>query len=149
MPEHLFQCTSPTRMALQQKLREQLSTFCTQSGFDPHWYQLWWMGLTHPNKPEVHTINLYPPHLHSIHQSQQTIGWKHLYYGRLSKQWTQFLATYHPDLDPSRTLAKILGIVWTHMLQIWTSRNEDDKSATIQFPPNMLSDLNGIYAARD
>jgi len=35
------------------------------------------------------------------------------------------------------------------MLQIWTSRNEDDKSATIQFPPNMLSDLNGIYAARD
>jgi len=33
------------------------------------------------------------------------------------------------------------------MLQIWTSCNEDDKSAMIQFPPNMLSDLNGIYAA--
>jgi len=80
-PEHLFQCTSPTRMALRQKLQAQLSTFCTQSGFDPHWYQLWWMGLTHPNEPEVHTINLYPPHLRSIHQNQQMIGWKHLYYG--------------------------------------------------------------------
>jgi len=35
------------------------------------------------------------------------------------------------------------------MLNIWTSWNEEDKSATIQFPPNMLSDLNGIYAAHD
>jgi len=101
------------------------------------------------DEPEVHTIDLYPPNFHPIHCSQQSIGWKHLYYGQLSKQWTQFLVTHHPELDPLHILTKMLGFMWTHLLNIWNSCNKDDKSATIQFPPNMLSDLHSIYVARD
>jgi len=80
-PEHFIHCTNPTRIALRQKLRMQFTTLCTELQLDPHWYQLWWMGLTQPNDPDAHDINLYPPMFHPIHLSQQQIGWQQLYYG--------------------------------------------------------------------
>jgi len=140
---------TPTRLALWQKLHMQLTTLCTELALNSHWYQLWWMGLTHPNDPNTHTINLYPPHFHPIHQGQQAMGWQQLYYGWLSKQWTQYLVNHHPKLDPLHILAKMLGLMWHHILDVWKSHNDDHHSATLRFPPNMVSDLHGIYAARD
>jgi len=134
-PKHLFHCTSPTRTALWQKLQTQLTTLCTELELDPHWYQLWWMGLIHPNNPNIHTLNLYPPNFHPIHQSQQTIGWQQLYYGCLSTQWIQYLITHHPKLDPICTLTQMLRCVLNYILEVWTSHNNDHHSTTLCFPP--------------
>jgi len=112
----------------------QLTTLCTELQLDPHWYQLWWMGLTQPNDPDAHDIDLYPPTFHPIHLSQQQIGWQQLYYGRVSTQWTQYLVTHHPDLNPLHTLTKMIGLVWNHIVAIWQSRNDDNNSATLCFP---------------
>jgi len=114
------------------------------------WYWRYiWRLIFNSYANYTHTIDLYPPHFHPIYQSQQTLGWKQLYYSQLLKQWTQYLVTHHPHLDPLCTLTKMLSLMWNHLLDIWKSQNEDNKAATIQFPPNMLSNLHGIYMAHE
>jgi len=145
-PAHLLQCESPTRHTHLQKLREQLTSLCMKHAMDPHWYQMWWFGLT---KSDAHTIDMYPPAFHLSFQTQSRLGWKQLYYGRFSKQWRNHLIKHQPHLGPARILTKTLSIIWNYVLSVWLSRNSDQHASTDHFPLNMESDLNGIYAAKD
>jgi len=114
---------------------------------DPNWYQMWWFRLT---KPDVHTIGMYyPPTFHPIFQTQAQLGLKQLFYGWFSKQWHNHLIQYQPHLDPICILTKTLSIIWNYVLSSWTSRNTDQHASTNHFPPNMESELHGIYAAKD
>jgi len=148
-PTHLLRCNGQARVNLWRKLKTQLTIFCTKHNLDPHWYQLWWLGLLHPNGTPEHGIELYLPEFHPIFQSQHQIGWKQLYYGRIMKQWTHYLTIYQPNLNPILILTQMISIVWTYILETWASHNDNQHQATTRFPPNMLSDLHGIYAARD
>jgi len=97
--------------------------------------------------PEEHTIELYPSEYHPIFSSQKSIGWKQIYYGQISKQWTHHLTMNHPEIDPITFFAQLLAQVWTYVLEIWAARNQDQAILTNQFPANMLTDLQGIFAA--
>jgi len=110
---------------------------------------MWWLGLTTLNHPEAHQINLYPPPFHPIYRSQSQIGWKQLFYGRITKQWLHFLTTHHPKINASKFFAKALQEVWTYVLEIWKICNTDQILDTIALPNHMWSDINGIYAAKD
>jgi len=96
----------------------------------------------------VHTINLYPAEYHPIFDSQQQIGWKQIYYGQISKQWTHHLTMHQPEINPIQFYAKLLHQVWTYVLELWSSCNTDQAIITNHFPANMLTDLQGIYAAQ-
>jgi len=65
-----------------QKLKATLTTFCHKNNLDPNWYQMWWLGLTHPNGTPEHGIHLYASQFQPIFQSQQQIGWKQLHVQR-------------------------------------------------------------------
>ncbi len=104
------------------------------------------MISTHPKE---HTIDLYPPKYHPIFISQKSIGWKQIYYGRISKQRTHYLTMNHPKIDPITFFAQLLVQVWTYILEIWAARNQDQAILTNQLPVNMLTNLQGIFAACD
>ncbi len=139
-PEHLLKCDTPSRRKIRHKYHLSHLKLCTKYAIDPHLTQMWWLGMTSTH-PEDHEIDFYPPEYHPIFLSQQSIGWKQIYYGRISKQWTHHLMTNHPEIDPNQ--------VWTYVLEIWTDRNNDQAILTNRFPANMLTDLQGIYAARN
>jgi len=40
-------------------------------------------------------------------------------------------------------------MTWTNLLNLWKAQNENHHTKTAQFPPKMLSNLNGIYATWD
>ncbi len=69
--------------------------------------------------------------------------------GRFSKQWTHLLQATRPDLDPTKLITKTIVIVWQHLLEVWTAQNDNNNTLTKHFPPNMMSNIHGIYAARD
>jgi len=96
-----------------------------------------------------HYVELYPAEYRPIFHSQGQIGWKQIYYGRISKQWTHFLTMNQPNLDPIQFYVKLIHQVWMYVLELWSSRNLDQANVTDRFPSNMLSDLQGIYAACD
>jgi len=99
--------------------------------------------------PTNHTADLYPEEYHPIFNSQNNIGWKQIYYGRISKQWMHYLSMNQPNLDPIQFCAKLLHQVWAYIIELWNSHNTDHTNSTDRFPANMLSDLQGIYGAKD
>jgi len=102
--------------------------------------------MTTLDYPTDHTIKSYPLAFHQIYSQ---LGWKQLYYGCLSKEWKHFIGQNHPDLDAIKFYVKITQLVWTHMLELWTACNQDNTKATKQFPQNMMSEINGIFALQD
>jgi len=148
-PEHLLRCDAPNRRLHLATLRAKLVTLFTKHQIDPYIYQMWWLGLTTLDNPTDHHMGLYPAQYQPIHRSQSKIGWKQLYYGRLTKQWTHFLTMNQPEIDAAKFYAKLLQEVWTYELEIWKTRNADQTIATADIPPNMWSDIQGIFAAKD
>jgi len=109
---------------------------------------MWWLGMI-STEPNTHRSDFYPEPYRPIFHDQEQIGWKQLYYGRISKQWVHYLNQHQPDLDATQFCAKLLHCVWEYVLELWTARNTDQATATDRFPANMLSDLQGIFAARN
>jgi len=116
---------------------------------NPHLFQMLWLGMQTLDQLTDHTIDLYPPEYHPIFQSQSQIGWKQIYYGRFSKEWIHFASNNYPKIDATNLYAKVLQIIWEHVLALWTSRNHDNAQTVEHFPPDMLSKIDGIYASRD
>jgi len=148
-PEHLLRCDATTRTPHLASLCNKLATLFTTSNIDPHIYQMWWLGLTTLNHPDVHLLKMYPACFHPIYRSQSQIGWKQLYYGRITKQWMNFLTMNHPEIDATKFFTKTLQLVWTYVLKIWKTCNANQTIETTVLPPHMWSDINGIFAAKD
>jgi len=63
---------------------------------------------------------------------------------------TLYIGQNYPDINTIKFYAKITQLVWTHILELWTTaHNQDNTKATKQFPPNILSDINGIFTSWD
>jgi len=125
------------------------SQFSPTPKIDPHVYQMWWLGMITITNPTEHPIDMYPQTFHPIYCSQAQIGWKQLYYRRISKQWTHYLSQNHPNLDSTKFFAMITQQVWSYILELWTTHNTNNTLATAMVPLNMLSEINGIFATRD
>jgi len=109
---------------------------------------MWWLGMITLDNPQDHPINFYPPELHPIFRNQTEIGWKQIYYSRISKQWAHTINETQPKVNTTNFFARVLEIVWRYVLEVWTLRNDDQNQTTTIFPPNMISEINGIYATR-
>jgi len=147
-PEHLLCCDTPNWQKIRQQFHCTFSKLCLKHAINPHLSQMLWIGMISTNL-EDHTANLYPEEYHPIFHSQNNIGWKQIYYGRISKQWVHYLFMNQPGLDPIQFYAKLLHQVWVYVIELWNSRNTDQANSTNRFPANMLSKLQRIYAARD
>jgi len=147
-PEHLIRCDCPARNKIRNTLHTKLSKLYDKHNIDPSLFQMWWLGMIMLNSPQDHLIEQYPPPMHPIFVNQQNIGWKQLYYGRISKQWTQFLNDTQPEVDATKFYSKVIELTWTYVLELWSNRNADQNQTTERFPPSMISDINGIYATR-
>jgi len=53
-----------------------------------------------------------------------------------------------PELDATQFCTKLIHLVWTYVCDPWASQNTNQATITNCFPPNMLLDLQGIFAAR-
>jgi len=55
----------------------------------------------------------------------------------------------HPEINAAKFFAKLLQEAWIYELEIWKTRNANQTIATANIPPNMWSDIQGIFAAKD
>jgi len=67
----------------------------------------------------------------------------------LSKEWMHFISQNYPNINTIKFYAKITQLVWMHVLELWMPCNQDNTKATKQFPQNMMSEINGIFALQD
>jgi len=55
----------------------------------------------------------------------------------------------HPKISTAKFFAKLLKEVWIYVLEIWNTCNANQTIATINIPPNMWSNIQGIFAAKN
>jgi len=91
-------------------LCHKLAQWCTQHQLDPHFFQMWWLGLKHYNHDHHHdhTIDLYLPIFHPIFTDQALLRWKQLFYRQTTKQWTHYLVSTNPKINATKFLAQML-----------------------------------------
>ena len=73
------------------------------------------------------------PNFRALVNSQNNIGWQHLLKGCFSNQWIQIQGRHildRPEIDQEkqsseRWLKLILHHLWTHLWQLWLTRNKD------------------------
>jgi len=59
-----------------------------------------------------------------------------------------YMMTNHPKINATKYFALILQTVWTYILKVWQQGNADQTITTAKLPPNMWSEIQGIYATK-
>ena len=70
--------------------------------------------------PQVTTD--WPSELQKAYKAQEQIGWKHIFYGRLSQAWGDFLTDTHIG-ETNQWIGKTIRLFWAYGLDLWTLRN--------------------------
>ena len=128
--DHIIRCTSPSRIewrkkyigALRKRLNKLETSFSlreTISSAVAEWLETGQVD-----------ISKYPLKYATAILSQESIGWRHFFAGKLSQEWTK-----HHDNSTYRTIGKKRdGYVWgaaivevtlRHFIQLWELRNEE------------------------
>jgi len=81
------------------------------------------------------TLSIFIPQVFTPFTKSKCNRWKQMYYGWITKQWAHYLVVNHPELDPIHLLTKMLGLIWTHVLELWKSHNNDHHAVATQYPP--------------
>ena len=79
-------------------------------------------GSTHPQEQ---TMKDWPYEIRRAYQAQTDIGWHHVMYGRISRQWEQ-IATQSDTAEIQGLelwTGKVIRICWRFGLEIWKARN--------------------------
>jgi len=59
-----------------------------------------------------------------IYHKQMQLGWKQLFYGRYSTQWSASCLNTHPNINSTHYYAKCLTLTWQAVLDIWNIQNK-------------------------
>jgi len=127
---HIIRCTSPSRIKMRTKvlgaLRRRLDyletefaiteTLCTVIA---EWFET-----------ETVDITKYPIRFHAALKSQETIGWRHLFAGRISQEWlilqeNSTTTTKIRKRHSSVWGASIVEILLSQFIKLWELRNEE------------------------
>ena len=68
------------------------------------------------------TIQEWPDELQKAYRAQDSIGWVHFLYGRISQKWRDLAEDMTPGAG-SQWTRKTIRIFWSYGLDLWTLRN--------------------------
>jgi hypothetical protein len=129
---HVLLCPAPSRANWRTQVFEQISK-TDRDDTDPYIIDILQDGLRrfHQQAPPPHKED-YPQRYHRLLQSQESIGWKHLYMGRWSLEWSMSQDTYkstHPHkpgiLPGTQWTLRMSRILIDQWLLVWTLRNTE------------------------
>jgi len=75
------------------------------------------------NAPTTIVLHHLPHDIQALHDQQEHLGWKQLYYGWLLPQWIHVLQTHHPQINGIMYYSKCIKLIWQAVLKVWTLRN--------------------------
>ena len=138
---HVLQCTHTQRDQLRKTLVEKMNTKCKTLGTRPLLQRVLVDALTKWMAQDTPDMALdpaeYPPDVNRLIRRQNAIGWKHLWLGRFSVEWSDMqdnFYTRNPTSDDAKKKKKltgqrwqvaIIGEIWDQWRVIWDSRNQD------------------------
>ena len=131
--DHIIRCDHTTRRAWRDQHIKDLQARCESLKTRPILVDILVDGLKRWHKNEMELpIARYPTTVHALIKSQNAIGWRQLYNGRMSNVWAELQGEWlrHISNDDNKLsgqlwTAAILGRVWTSWRVLWDTRNGD------------------------
>jgi hypothetical protein len=162
--DHLLRCTAPAVVAWRSQLLHDLRQLCLEqlntryglvevlSTCIAHWFQYGDLPVAPLQFPFA---------VQSLVQSQNAIGWRHLFRGRMSTVWAE-LQQSHLQMNPACRVSdtgtnwstKVICFLWERFFLLWKSRNEvvfgdtpaESRQSSIT---KVLVELRQLHAKRD
>jgi hypothetical protein len=140
--DHIIQCPHRTRNKWRHGLLTNILEICiNQHTYEPllHLLQDALRGWMYHNNPDQEFILSYQPYPHELHlliRQQNKIGWRQLFQGRFSQEWSRIQSDYYYRTLENRSSknhkmtgngwqVKIITTLWTHWRTLWKQRNQD------------------------
>jgi len=111
---HFHSCTQTECIAIWNNMHEQLYKHHNQNNTGNIFHDLMAYGL-YLGRDCLTTLYMdhLPHEIQDIHDAQAAaLGWKQIYYGRLSTQWPSILNYYHPMVNSINYYIKSLVVIW-------------------------------------
>jgi hypothetical protein len=130
--EHVIQCPAGSRRSWRADTIQKVQEFQPTKS-DPYLIDIMQDGLLryHQRLPPIPEAN-YPTQYQTLIATQTAIGWKHLYKGRWSREWSHLQTLYLQNKDPTAgttdgqswvlAVGRLLINQW---LQVWKIRNQE------------------------
>jgi hypothetical protein len=131
--DHIIRCEHRTRREWRDTFIAELQTRCESLKTKPILIDILVHGLKRWFKNEIDLpVHGYPPLYHALINTQNAIGWRQLYNGRMSTEWAvlqgQWLrqnSNEDKKLSGQLWTAAIIGRIWTSWRTVWEQRNGD------------------------
>jgi len=118
--DHFLACRHPARQQIWKELHDSLFQHQTKHDVSPIFHDILAFGL-YQGRQEPTTIQLHhlPTDLNNLYSAQYQMGWKQLYYGRMTPLWHALLQLYHPHVNGNHYCTKVIQLIWQATLKIW------------------------------
>jgi len=123
--DHFLECRHHDHQLIWKDLHEQLHKHQIKNSVSNIFYDLLAAGLYQGCGEPTHiTFHHAPNNILQLHQQQELMGWRQLYYGRVSPSWIAGLQAYHPQINGTQYYTQCVTYIWRAILRIWKLRNQ-------------------------
>ncbi len=123
--DHFFACHHHDRQQIWKNLHEQLHQHQIKQSVSNTFHDLLSLGLyLGRGESTLITFHHAPHDIIQLYRSQEQLGWRQLYYGRVSPAWIQGLQTHHPQINGTLYYARCVTLIWQATIQVWKLRNQ-------------------------
>lgn len=135
---HVLQCTHQKRTQLRSTMIANVSEKCKSLRTRPLLLRVLrdamikWGNQQHPDI--TLNPNEYPSDVHRLIRQQNEIGWKQIWLGRFSAEWSDLQDSFYTrkqtrektlKMTGQRWQVALIGMIWDQWRVIWESRNQD------------------------
>jgi len=123
--DHFFACCHHDRQKIWKDLHKQLYKHQIKNSVSNIFHDLLAAGLYHGCSEPTHiTFHHAPNNILQLHQQQEQLGWRQLYYGCMSPSWVTGLQAYHTQLNGTTYYTQCVTLIWKAIIQIWKLQNQ-------------------------
>ena len=157
--EHFIKCLTNEQNNIQNELYRTIDDHCQRNNIDPTLKRIFLLGLRlNPNDIQLQDFER---RYHNLIIEQGKLGWKQLYYGRVTYEWInlqeQYLRTSNDTESNTNWLSGIFVDIWKSLHQRWRLRCEtatnnkpdDDDNPETNLDQHIKEEVSRLYALQD
>jgi hypothetical protein len=129
--DHLLRCDHPQRLPWRSQMYKAIREACDSFDTREALIDVLIQGIDAWLTGSQLDIETFPSSLHPLITSQTAIGWRHLFQGRFSLEWShlqdqylQEIGLYHSDTTGTLWVTRMITVIWKQFFMMWEQRNQ-------------------------
>jgi len=122
--DHFLNCSHPERQQIWNTLHDSIFKLHIQQHAPPQYYNVMANGLlAGRGAPTIQMDDEDDPMIQQIRHKQDQLGWKQIYYGRITSAWAHGITASQETIKGIVFYSRIILLIWKAVIEQWTIRN--------------------------